>query len=183
MNTIRRLGIGFSCVVSLFTVAVGTAYGADTKEEKIELAMSAGPAQVSENATIMDMDGTILREGSNGWTCMPSISPELEVPMCSDATWMAVLDAVGNKAPFETTKVGISYMLGGDAPTNNEDPFDTTQDPGESWVTEGPHLMIIAPHPEETLEGMSNDPNVGGPYIMWKNTPYAHIMVPLGPRE
>ncbi|WP_207308771.1 hypothetical protein [Marinobacter caseinilyticus] len=183
MVSIWRLGMGLSCVVSLVALTVATAVGAETKEEKIEIAMSAGPVQISENATIMDMDGTILREGSNGWTCMPSVSPELDVPMCNDATWMAIVEALGNKAPFETSTVGISYMLGGDVPTNNDDPFDTTQDPGEPWVTEGPHVMITVPNPEEALEGISNDPNVGGPYVMFKNTPYAHIMVPLGARE
>jgi hypothetical protein len=26
---------------------------------------------------------------------------------------------------------------------------------------------------------MSTDPWNGGPYVMWKGTPYAHIMVPV----
>lgn len=183
MVSIRRFGIGLSCAVALVAVAAAPALGEDGKAAKIELAMSAAPAQVSKNATIVDMDGTILREGSNGWTCMPSISPQLDVPMCNDATWMAVLEALGKQGPFESATVGISYMLAGDAPTSNADPFDTTQDPGEPWVTEGPHLMVIVPEPERALAGITNDPEAGGPYVMWKDTPYAHIMVPLGPRE
>ena len=27
------------------------------------------------------------------------------------------------------------------------------------------------------------DPDNGGPYVMWKGTPYAHLMVPVGPRD
>ena len=29
------------------------------------------------------------------------------------------------------------------------------------------------------LEGISTDPQNGGPYVMWKGTPYAHVMVPV----
>ena len=29
------------------------------------------------------------------------------------------------------------------------------------------------------LEGVTDDPHAGGPYVMWGDTPYAHIMVPL----
>ncbi len=29
----------------------------------------------------------------------------------------------------------------------------------------------------------STDPHNGGPYVMWKGTPYAHLMVPIGSRE
>jgi hypothetical protein len=39
--------------------------------------------------------------------------------------------------------------------------------------------MIIAPNSTE-LEGFSTDPTSNIPYVMWKGTPYAHIMVPVG---
>ena len=42
--------------------------------------------------------------------------------------------------------------------------------------------MILVPD-KAMLEGISNDPNSGGPYVMWKDTPYAHIMVPVAPRQ
>ena len=41
--------------------------------------------------------------------------------------------------------------------------------------------MIIVPNPAE-LEGISTDPYSGGPFVMWKGTPYGHIMVPVGKR-
>jgi hypothetical protein len=31
-------------------------------------------------------------------------------------------------------------------------------------------------------KGIPSDPYRGGAYVMWEDTPYAHIMVPLGPR-
>jgi len=30
------------------------------------------------------------------------------------------------------------------------------------------------------LEGISTDPHNGGPFVMWKGTPYAHVMIPVG---
>jgi hypothetical protein len=102
--------------------------------------------------------------------------------MCNDEVWMNLVTALNNKADFKTDRIGISYMLAGDDDVNNADPFDTKQDPGEVWVQEGPHLMIIVPD-KKMLEGISNDPNNGGPYVMWGGTPYAHIMVPVGPRQ
>jgi hypothetical protein len=45
-------------------------------------------------------------------------------------------------------------------------------------VQEGAHLMIVLPDPK-MLEGISDDPHNGGPYVMWKGTPYAHIMIPV----
>jgi hypothetical protein len=29
------------------------------------------------------------------------------------------------------------------------------------------------------LEGITDDPSQGGPWVMWRDTPYAHIMVPV----
>ncbi|SVA87941.1 uncharacterized protein METZ01_LOCUS140795, partial [marine metagenome] len=51
--------------------------------EIIDIAMSAAPENVSGEATIMSADGSILREGSNDWTCMPGSPPNDNVaPMC-----------------------------------------------------------------------------------------------------
>ena len=40
--------------------------------------------------------------------------------------------------------------------------------------------MLILP--KAMLSGMTDDPHKGGPYVMWKDTPYAHIMIPIGDR-
>jgi hypothetical protein len=37
--------------------------------------------------------------------------------------------------------------------------------------------MILVPD-ESMLADLPDDPDVG-PYVMWKGTPYAHIMVPV----
>jgi len=153
---------------------------ATSKEGKIARAMEAAPDYISKNATIVDSDGTLLRQGTNGWTCMPAM-PGGAHPMCNDEVWSKMLKTFGSDNVYKPEKVGISYMLAGDDNVNNNDPFDTTPDPGEVWIQEGPHLMILVPD-NKALEGLPDDPNFGGPYVMWKGTPYAHIMVPVGPR-
>ena len=60
---------------------------------------------------------------------------------------------------------------------NNADPTDREQDPDEVWGEEGPHVMIFVPD-TALLDGLRSDPYAGGPYVMWKDTPYAHVMVP-----
>jgi len=160
---------------------VSASFAEESKDAKIARAMSAAPERVSAEATIVDVDGTVLREGSNGWTCMPGIMPGDEHPMCNDDVWMKLMKALGEEADFQTDRVGVSYMLKGDAHVNNADPADTKKDPGETWVQEGPHLMIIFPD-RKSLEAFPDDPGAGGPYVMWKDTPYAHVMVPTGPR-
>lgn len=169
-------------ILATTTVLLASPGFSDTvdKDALIARAKSAAPAAISDHAMIMSGD-EMLQEGTNGWVCMPSTLPDDKIPMCNDATWMALLGAYMNKEPFKTDRVGISYMFGGDIPTNNDDPFDTTQDPGETWVTEGPHIMVIVPD-TSALDGMTTDPNAGGPYVMWKGTSYAHIMIPVGKR-
>ncbi len=39
--------------------------------------------------------------------------------------------------------------------------------------------MIIVPD-VEMLAGLPTDPHSGGPWVMYKGTPYAHIMIPVG---
>lgn len=81
-----------------------------------------------------------------------------------------------NEAP-SYDKVGIAYMLAGDAPVSNIAPSGKKED--GNWV-EGleAHLMILVPD-HAMFDNISTDPNNGGPWIMWPDTPYAHIMVPI----
>lgn len=151
------------------------------RQAKIDRAMEAAPASVAQEATILDAEGNLLREGSNSWTCLAEIAPGYGYPMCGDEVWLEFREALLSQSEFSTDRVGLSYMLAGDAAVNNADPYDKSKDEGEVWVQEGPHLMIIVPDPS-MLEGVSSDPHNGGPYVMWGGTPYAHIMMPLGPR-
>jgi hypothetical protein len=61
------------------------------------------------------------------------------------------------------------------------DPDAEVPTSNNQWVVEGPHTMVIVPDPAQ-LEGLFTGPNNGGTYVIWKGTPYLHIMVPLGKR-
>lgn len=170
--------------VALPGLAAADGHAAETIAQKIARAMSAAPPSISAEATIIDVDGAVLREGSNGWTCLPGISliPGDKHPMCNDATWMRWMEAAAAGEPFSTDVIGYSYMLQGDALVHNHDPAATEPDDSGHWVQEGPHLMLLLPDGDQ-LESMSSDPHAGGPYVMWGGTPLAHVMVPVGPRE
>lgn len=165
---------------TVFSFAV-TAADDESADSKIARAMSAAPPGISAEATIMDVDGTVLREGLNGWTCLPGIGliPGDRHPMCNDATWMKWMQAASEGTPFSTEVIGYSYMLMGDAMVNNDDPGATDTHDGGVWVQEGPHLMLLMPS-DSLLQGMNHDPAAGGPYVMWGDTPLKHVMVPLG---
>jgi len=155
------------------------ANASESKEVKIKRAKAAAPTIISGDATIVDGDGTVLRKGNNGWTCLPDVMPNDKNPICNDATWMKMLTALGNQQPYTPDRIGISYMLKGDfgAGVSNSDPYHNSHKSAKDYVETGPHLMVIVP--KEMLKGLPTDPSVGGPYVMWANTPYAHIMIPI----
>lgn len=167
----------FSSAVLLLVASNGLAEG--DLESRIALARSAAPASISANATVM-VDGKVVAQGSNGWTCMPDTMPGDGAAMCNDATWMKMMMAVGGKQDFVADGVGISYMLQGDigAGVSNSDPYHPDPKNAADYVETGPHLMIVVP--KQLLKGITDDPSSGGPYVMWGSTPYAHIMVPVG---
>ncbi len=147
--------------------------------DKIANAMSAAPASIANGATVSDWDGTMLRKGTNAWTCMPD-NPDTpgNDPMCLDAPWLAWAHAWMNKQKPEYSTMGFGYMLAGSSPESNTDPYATGPTPTNQWISESiPHIMIIVPD-HRMLEGLTTDPHNGGPWVMWKGTPYVHIMVP-----
>lgn len=168
----------FIIVCVCFGLFVSSLALADNKSEMIASAESAAPIAVTANATIKAPDGTVLRKGSNNYTCYPQ--QETIGPMCNEPIWDALIDSMVNKKDFKPNKFSVSYMLAGEGSAlgvSNSDPY--AKDPKESddWVKEGPHLMIIVPD-RAILEGLSTDPK-DPVYVMWKNTPYAHIMVKI----
>lgn len=151
-------------------------------EARVANALSAAPSSVAAGATVMDMSKKILRRGTNGWICLPDM-PDVpnNSPMCLDATWLDWLDAFMARRPPVTRQLGIGYMLQGDMPVSNVDPFATTSTNGNQWVQNaGPHIMLIVPD-VTALESLPTDPTLGVPWLMWKGTPFAHVMVPAVP--
>jgi hypothetical protein len=149
-----------------------------TTQEKIARAMSAGPDNISKSARIIDKDAlgnkVVLREGSNGFTCMPG-NPNVagDPPMCADAASMQWASDFSAHKPKPTNSVpGITYMLAGATQRSDSDPYDTTSPP----ITVGPHWMIIWPF-DPRATGLPTKHRDSGAYIMWAGSPYAHVHV------
>ena len=168
-------------MLATFSLLAGMAHPlyAGDKDALIALARSAGPAMISADATVM-YRGEIIAKGSNDWVCMPETLPDDGAPMCNDAVWMKMMQAMSAGADFEAEGIGISYMLQGDAGVSNSDPMHPMGKDAPDFIKEGAHLMIALPR--EMLKGITDDPHAGGPYVMWGNTPYAHIMIPIEDR-
>ena len=150
--------------------------------DKLADALSAAWPGMTAGATVVDWEGNVLKEGTNGYTCLPT-PPMLGegAPMCMDSEWMKWANAWQTKGDYSAETLGISYMLGGDEGASNIDPYAEGPTDDNEWIEEGPHLMILAP--AAMLDGFPADPKNGGPYVMWRGTPYQHLMVPVGSRE
>jgi hypothetical protein len=179
--------------VALLTATSAVAFAAEkaaaakkapSEKEMIASAMSAAPAAVAKNATIVTMDDKgmhTLRKGTNAFTCMPDnpATPGPD-PMCADKSAMEWVDAwVGHKPP-PSGKVGLMYMLSGGTDASNTDPYATKPDAANHWVKTGPHIMVVGgdaafydSYPK------SADPDTKEPYVMWAGTPYQHLMAPV----
>jgi len=93
--------------------------------------------------------------------------------------WLNLLDALTNKKKPSYTKVGIAYMLQGDTPISNTDPYATKPTSGDDWV-DGlkAHMMMLFPDRAQ-LKNFPTQSSPGGPWVMWPDTPYAHLMLPV----
>ena len=150
----------------------------ETSEAKIERAMSAGPPEIARSAKIIDKDPqgrtVVLREGSNGFTCMPGDANSIgDPPMCADGPSMQwAADFAAHKPKPTNTVPGITYMLAGASQRSDSDPYDRTSPP----INVGPHWMIMWPF-DAKATGLPTTHRDTGAYIMWAGSPYAHVHV------
>jgi hypothetical protein len=126
----------------------------ETTQPEIAQAMSAGPIDVAKSAKIVDTDAhgkvVVLREGNNGFTCMPGDPRAVgDPPMCADAAamqWSA--DFKAHKAKPTNTEPGIIYMLAGATQRSDTDPYVPTDlmpsQPAESRAVESNHPDLSA---------------------------------------
>jgi len=172
--------ISISMLATAFVVAgTGSSFADGDLDKRVAHARTAAPEAVSADATIV-VDGAVVVEGSNGWTCMPDTMPSDGAAICIDEEWGKMVAAMTAKEPYTASGIGISYMLMGEPPgsgVSNSDPYHEDPVHAHDYVETGPHLMVILP--KEMLAGFNSDPSTGGPYVMWKDTDYAHIMIPV----
>jgi hypothetical protein len=150
----------------------------------IAQAENAGPPAVAAGATIYGFDESgqmiTLREGTNGWWCMPNdpVSPGVD-PMCGDANAMEWVMAWIGKTDPPAGKPGFIYMLVEGSDASNVDPYAQGPTDKNAWIHTGPHVMIM--NAPDMLAGYPAGPvpDTSQPYVMWAGTPYAHLMIPV----
>ena len=182
-HTLVLTAAGLAAIIA--TVAVSAQPSASRPDEDlIRSAVSAAPPAVGNLAAVvaMNADGTMrsVRAGTNGFTCMADnpVTPGPD-PMCMDANAMAWAMAwIGRQTPPADT-VGLMYMLAGGSDASNTDPYAAGPDGHNNWVHTGPHLMVVGS--PTILRGYPSGatPDTSQPYVMWADTPYAHLMIPV----
>jgi len=150
----------------------------DTTETKIARALSAAPSNISDGARVLDRDEngaeTVLREGNNGFTCFPGHPGVVaDFPYCANAAalrWES--DFLALRPKPTNTEPGIEYMLQGGSDWSATDPYAISGTP----IDEPPHWRILWPFEPKTT-GLPTEPKQSGTWIMWANTPWAHLMI------
>jgi hypothetical protein len=117
----------------------------------------------------MGHDGkvTVLRQGNNGFTCMPDnpASPGQD-PMCGDANAMAWAETLTGHQPPPQGKVGFMYMLATGSDASNTDPHAQGPAPDNHWIETGPHVMVVGAKGMMTGYRRSAEPDTTQPYVM-----------------
>lgn len=172
--------VRFSALALATLVLAAPVNAQDGADDLIADALSAAPAMITDGATVMDWEGNELRAGNNGWVCMPTppamLTGEGSASMCLDGAWLNWAQAWMGKTEPAIDRVGIAYMLAGDTGASNTDPYAAGPDAVDDWVDAGPHIMVLVPD-AASLDALPTDPAAGA-WVMWKDTPYAHIMIP-----
>ena len=153
---------------------------------------TAAPDYIAADAGVLGPDMSVLREGTNGWTCLP-VNPRGQsdpengwvdaheaMPLCGDAEVFKWISAyLADETPV-MDKDGYAWMLHGDMGEDNTTPKTLTEEESAEghWIESGPHLMRMPANPS-SLDGMTTDFSTGAPYVMFAGTVYAHVMYPM----
>jgi hypothetical protein len=154
----------------------------DITEARIARALRSGPPAIRDGARVVEMDAggamVVVREGSNGWTCMPGVETA-SADMCADEMGMQwMMDIWAGRPSPTNTSPGLIYMLNGAVQHSYTDPFDRTS----PLIPIGPHWMLIWPFTAEHT-GLSTVMRDAGTMIMFAGTPYAHLHICGDPWE
>jgi len=176
------------CCLNLMAVEP---YGSHTSDRwQIWAYSSAAPDFLGSKATIIGNKGEVIKEGDNGWTCQagnPRPVPEKgwksahhAMPACFDKVGAKWMSAFMKQEKPNLSRHTFMWMLHGDVGEDNTTPLVLNKEdstPGE-WIESGPHLMLLPKDPAE-LDGYRDDFMHGEPYVMMRDTDYAHLMIPV----
>jgi hypothetical protein len=158
-----------------------------SEEDQTALALSAAPSHIAKEAGIMIYGAhgklTETRKSANGFTCIPTVmNLPYPDPMCMDAAVQQWMADRRNHAPKPTNKVpGIAYMARGGAHFEKDGKIVMSGD-GAELVEEPPHWMLMWPF-DATATKLPTAPNPSGVYIMFEESPYAHLMLYQDPMK
>jgi hypothetical protein len=164
----------------LILIAGSAAAQQQSNDDYMARVRKAAPPQVVQDATIVRMNGRdmqVLKQGSNGFTCM--VAPPND-PMCGDKNameWAHAWQSHG-QVPAST---GFMYMLAGDTGASNTDPYATGKTADNHWIQTGSHVMIVGAGAKSMAPTYPRDadPDPTKPYVMWPGTLYEHLMIPV----
>ncbi len=108
--------------------------------------------------------GKVLQQGSGEWVCRFA-GLTGDTPTCLDSQSRAYFKARFQGKTPQVERIGLTYMLHG-----------MTTDTGMQMP---PHVMVIVPDPTD-LKQFPTAPQSGAPWVMKANTPYAHLIIPVG---
>jgi hypothetical protein len=162
----------------LLVLSATSSRAAESAQTKIARALSAGPASVTANATVVDMNkgkATVLRKGTNDFTCIPGHPGVVgDDPMCLDGQSMQwAKDWMSHKPRPTNTKPGIAYMFAGGTDYSMTDPWGK---PGPKVYKTPPHWMLLWPV-DPKASGLPSTFQTTGTFVMFPGTPYAHLML------
>src|SRR5689334_19614295 len=148
---------------------------APASNDPVASAESAAPASIAHDASVVTVgaDGkmTTVRQGKNGWTCVPD-APDTPGPdpMCFDANAAKWVDAWVHHQTPPGDATGLMYMLAGGTDASNSDPYAKKPTADNDWIKTGPHIMIVGS--KDILNGQPSGakPNTSAPYVMWAGT-------------
>jgi hypothetical protein len=171
-------GLDSRAAAQMQTPQSSTSNSNESAQTKIARALFAAPPEVAKAATVVAMDGqgkmTVLRAGTNGFTCMPGDPTAAAQPaMCADEASMQWFRDFAEHKPKPTNTIpGIAYMLAGATQRSDSDPFDPTSKP----IAIEPHWMIMWPF-DPKATGLPTTHKPTGAYIMFAGSPYAHVHI------
>ena len=184
---ITSLGLLFS--LSIFANSHSDHSSDMKKDFEIKAYTGAAPDFIGDFATVIGSDGKVLKEGRNGWTCLAftanmmgdSMDPRMATPACMDSNAMAWANAYMNQEVPKLKNDGWAWMIHGDTGADNFRAFSEGDKAGtdpEDWIESGAHLMLMPKDPS-SLDNTTTDFTTGSPYVMFKGTPYVHLMIPV----
>lgn len=187
-RTAARIISLFSLVACVLATDAASAAGAQPAGvSDIDWALSAAPPAIAAGAAVANMgdDGklTVLRKGSNGWTCLVhDPGTPSGHPLCVDQNgldWM--MAAMTGREP-DPDRVGYSYMLQGGTAWSATDVTATQLAPGQAdYVHVPPHIMILNARVAASSGFPSGEPNpdTHKPFVLYGGTPFAILIIPV----